>query len=117
MAPLVRRLQNYPNLAVTVCSTGQHREMIHQVFRLFSILPELDLDVMQPGQTLSDLTARVLSGMDGIMRDHKPDRCLFMATLQRRSRRASLRITTKYRWAMSKRDCAPATSMRRGPKR
>ena len=76
MAPLIRRLQNRPNLAVTVCSTGQHREMIHQVFDLFAIPPEIDLDVMQPGQTLSDLTARVLGGMDVIMRDHKPDRVL-----------------------------------------
>jgi UDP-N-acetylglucosamine 2-epimerase (non-hydrolysing) len=76
MAPLVRRLQDCPNLAVIVCSTGQHREMIHQVFQLFSIPPELDLDVMQPGQTLSDLTARILSGMDGIIRDNKPNRVL-----------------------------------------
>ena len=76
MAPLVRRLKNCPKLAVSVCSTGQHREMIHQVFKLFSISPDIDLDVMQPGQTLSDLTARVLSGMDVVMRDHKPARVL-----------------------------------------
>jgi UDP-N-acetylglucosamine 2-epimerase (non-hydrolysing) len=76
MAPLVRRLQGCPNLAVIVCSTGQHREMIRQVFQLFSIPPELDLDVMQPGQTLSDLTARILGGMDGIIRDNKPNRVL-----------------------------------------
>src|SRR5579864_4131298 len=76
MAPLVRRLQAIADFAVTVCSTGQHREMIHQVFRLFSIVPEIDLDVMQPGQTLGDLTARVLGGMDAIMREHTPDRDL-----------------------------------------
>ena len=76
MAPLVRRLQRCSDLAPTVCSTGQHREMIHQVFQIFSITPELDLDVMQPGQTLSDLTARVITGMDGIMREYKPDRVL-----------------------------------------
>jgi UDP-N-acetylglucosamine 2-epimerase (non-hydrolysing) len=76
MAPLVKRLQARPELAVTVCSTGQHREMIHQVFQLFSITPDIDLDVMQPGQTLSDLTARILTGMNGIMREHEPDRVL-----------------------------------------
>jgi UDP-N-acetylglucosamine 2-epimerase (non-hydrolysing) len=76
MAPLVHRLQDCPDLAVTVCSTGQHREMIDQVFKLFSISPEFDLDVMQPGQTLSDLTARILSGMDTILRDQKPNRVL-----------------------------------------
>src|SRR5947209_13242893 len=68
MAPLVRRLQENPKFVVTVCSTGQHREMIQQVFRLFSIQPDIDLDVMQPGQTLSDLTSRVLTGMDGSIR-------------------------------------------------
>lgn len=76
MAPLIRRLQAVPEVAVTICSTGQHREMIHQVFRLFSITPDIDLDVMQSGQTLSDLTSRVLGGVDAIIREHRPDRVL-----------------------------------------
>lgn len=76
MAPLVRRLQAVPDFAVTLCSTGQHREMILQVFKLFSLEPDVDLDLMQPGQTLSDLTARVLSGMDGVIREHEPHRVL-----------------------------------------
>ncbi len=76
MAPLVRRLQATHDFAVTVCSTGQHREMIHQVFRLFSISPDVDLDVMQPGQSLGDLTSRVLNGMDAVIADHRPDRVL-----------------------------------------
>lgn len=76
MAPLVRRLKARSELSTTVCSTGQHREMIHQVFKLFSIVPEIDLDVMQPGQRLSDLTARMLAGMDTILSEHKPDRVL-----------------------------------------
>ena len=76
MAPLVRRLREESELAVTLCSTGQHREMIHQVFRLFSLAPEHDLDVMQPGQTLSGLTGRVLSGIDQLLAAEKPDRVL-----------------------------------------
>lgn len=76
MAPLVHRLQAHPQFDVTVCSTGQHREMIHQVFRLFHIAPDIDLDVMEPGQSLADLTARVLRGMDGLIREHRPDRVL-----------------------------------------
>ena len=76
MAPLVKRLQARPDLAVTLCSTGQHREMINQVFQLFSIAPDVDLDVMQPGQTLSDLTSRVLIGINAILREHEPDRVL-----------------------------------------
>jgi UDP-N-acetylglucosamine 2-epimerase (non-hydrolysing) len=76
MAPLIKRLQAAPDFSVVVCSTGQHREMIHQVFRLFSIVPEVDLDVMRPGQGLSDLTARVLTGMNSVIEDRRPDRVL-----------------------------------------
>lgn len=76
MAPLIRRLQSAPNLSVFVCSTGQHREMIKQVFDLFSIVPDADLDVMQPDQKLSDLTARVLSGMESVISERRPDRVL-----------------------------------------
>ena len=76
MAPLVRRLQTERDFAVTVCSTGQHREMINPVFKLFSIEPEIDLDVMQPDQTLESLTARVLTGIGDILGKHRPDRLL-----------------------------------------
>ncbi len=76
MAPLIRRLQSAPNIVVVVCSTGQHREMIKQVFDLFSISPDIDLDVMQPDQKLSDLTARVLLGMEAVITNHRPDRVL-----------------------------------------
>jgi len=76
MAPLIRRLRDSKDFATVVCSTGQHREMINQVFSLFSLVPDVDLNVMQPGQSLSDLTARVLMGMDSVIRDHRPDRVL-----------------------------------------
>lgn len=76
MAPLIRRLQEAPNFLTFVCSTGQHREMIKQVFDLFSIQCDVDLDVMQPDQKLSELTARVLSGMESVISAQKPDRVL-----------------------------------------
>jgi len=76
MAPLIRRLKSAPGLAVTVCSTGQHREMIKQVFDLFSVAPDIDLDVMQPNQKLSELTSRVLTGMEKVIAEHRPDRVL-----------------------------------------
>ncbi len=76
MAPLVRRLRAAPEFSVRLCSTGQHREMIHQVFQLFSIVPDIDLDVMRPDQALSDLTARVLTGIDHVIRNHAPHRLL-----------------------------------------
>jgi UDP-N-acetylglucosamine 2-epimerase (non-hydrolysing) len=76
MAPLVQRLQATREFSVIICSTGQHRELIDQVFRLFAIVPDIDLGVMQPSQGLADLTARVLTGMDRVIRDHAPHRLL-----------------------------------------
>ncbi len=76
MAPLIRRLQAMPDFEVFVCSTGQHREMIKQVFDLFSIAPDADLQVMQPDQKLGDLTGRVLSGMESVIAEQRPDRVL-----------------------------------------
>jgi len=76
MAPLIRRLQSTPNLSVIVCSSGQHREMIKQVFDLFSIQPDEDLAVMRPDQKLSELTAQVVTGMETIVAKYRPDRVL-----------------------------------------
>src|SRR5262249_19026087 len=76
MAPLIKRLRAEKAFEVAVCSTGQQREMIHQVFRLFAIAPDFDLDLMQPGQTLSDLTARVLTGMNEVLLKAAPHRVL-----------------------------------------
>jgi len=76
MAPLIKRLQADPEFSVVVCSTGQHREMINQVFRLFSIVPDIDLTLMQPDQQLSDLTARILTGIEGVIVSERPDRVL-----------------------------------------
>jgi UDP-N-acetylglucosamine 2-epimerase (non-hydrolysing) len=76
MAPLIGRLRSTPNMSVVVCSSGQHREMIKQVFDLFSIQPDVDLAVMQPDQKLSELTANVLTGIDTIIAKFRPDRVL-----------------------------------------
>lgn len=76
MAPLIMRLKRAPEFSVTVCSSGQHREMIRQVFDLFDLRPDRDLDVMQHDQTLSGLTARVLQGMDEVISTVRPHRVL-----------------------------------------
>lgn len=76
MAPLIRRLKAAPEFRTAVCSTGQHKEMIGQVFALFDLKPDFDLDVMQHDQRLSALTARVLKGMDRVIAEYKPDRVL-----------------------------------------
>ena len=74
MAPLILELRKYPlEFEVQVCVTGQHREMLYQVLEIFQINPEIDLDVMTPGQNLSETTSRILLGMGKVFEQEKPD--------------------------------------------
>ena len=74
MAPLVKELQNHPHIFQTVvCVTGQHREMLDQVLRIFEIDPDYDLDIMKQGQDLYDVTSRVLMGMRDVLKTECPD--------------------------------------------
>ena len=74
MAPLVKEFQKYPDVFKTiVCVTGQHREMLDQVLRIFEIIPDYDLNIMKQGQDLYDVTARVLTGMRDVFKECKPD--------------------------------------------
>ena len=68
MAPLVREFQKYPEIFETlVCVTGQHREMLDQVLNLFEIKPDYDLNIMNQGQDLYDVTSRVLIGLRDVL--------------------------------------------------
>lgn len=74
MAPLVKAFQSRPGeFETVVCVTGQHREMLDQVLRIFDIVPDHDLNIMKQGQDLYDVTARVLVGMRDVLREEKPD--------------------------------------------
>ena len=74
MAPLVKEFQKYSDKFETmVCVTGQHREMLDQVLHIFEIVPDYDLNIMQQGQDLYDVTARVLIGMRDVLKESKPD--------------------------------------------
>ncbi len=73
MAPVVKALQQEPAFEAKVCVTAQHRQMLDQVLTLFRIRPDYDLNLMQPGQDLTDITARVLQGMRGVLREWRPD--------------------------------------------
>lgn len=74
MAPLVKEFQKHPNgFETIVCVTGQHREMLDQVLDIFGVKPDYDLDIMKQGQDLYDVTARVLTGMRGVLEEVKPD--------------------------------------------
>lgn len=74
MAPLVKEFQKRKDTFETiVCVTGQHREMLDQVLRIFDIRPDYDLNIMKQGQDLYDVTARVLVGMRDVLDEAKPD--------------------------------------------
>jgi len=73
MAPLVRELEKREEIESIVCVTAQHREMLDQVLETFKITPDYDLDIMKQGQTLSDITTRALLGLDGVIKEAKPD--------------------------------------------
>lgn len=74
MAPLVKEFQKYPeDFKTVVCVTGQHREMLDQVLRIFDIKPDYDLNIMKQGQDLYDVTARVITGMRDVFKECKPD--------------------------------------------
>lgn len=74
MSPLVKEFQKHPGEFETmVCVTGQHREMLDQVLELFDITPDYDLNIMKQGQDLTDVTARVLTGLRDIFKVYRPD--------------------------------------------
>ena len=74
MAPLIKEFQKHPHLFQTVvCVTGQHREMLDQVLRIFDIHPDYDLNIMKQGQDLYDVTTHVLTGMRDVLKESRPD--------------------------------------------
>nr|WP_311526726.1 UDP-N-acetylglucosamine 2-epimerase (non-hydrolyzing) [uncultured Ralstonia sp.] len=73
MGPVVEALKDDARFDARVCVTAQHREMLDQVLALFAIQPEYDLDLMQPGQDLTDVTSRVLAGMRDVLNQWRPD--------------------------------------------
>ncbi|MBR7082174.1 MAG: UDP-N-acetylglucosamine 2-epimerase (non-hydrolyzing) [Oscillospiraceae bacterium] len=73
MCPLIKELKSRVGLETVVCVTGQHREMLDQVLAAFSVKPDFDLDIMQGGQTLYDITCRVMGGIKAVLDEAKPD--------------------------------------------
>lgn len=74
MAPLIMEFKKFPNEFDTiVCVTGQHREMLDQVLKLFEIRPDYDLNIMKPGQDLYDITSRIILGMRNVLKESAPD--------------------------------------------
>ena len=73
MAPLVKELERREELRSIVCVTAQHREMLDQVLDTFAIRPDYDLNIMKQGQTLSDITTAALLGLEGVIKETRPD--------------------------------------------
>lgn len=73
MAPVISALNAAGVCRTLVVATGQHRELVHQTLGIFGIAPDIDLDLMQPSQTLAGLTARILHRFDEVLASHKPD--------------------------------------------
>jgi len=74
MAPVIARLRERPDAARTwVCATGQHREMLRQALGVFGIEPDVDLDLMQPGQTPSQVASRLLAAIEPVLNELRPD--------------------------------------------
>lgn len=74
MCPLVKELQKHPeDFETIVCVTGQHREMLDQVLKIFGVTPDFDLNIMKQGQDLTDVTSRVLIGMRDVFNECRPD--------------------------------------------
>ena len=73
MAPLVKKLKETDGIESVLCVTAQHREMLDQVLELFDLVPDYDLNIMKPNQTISMITTNVLLGLDEIFEKEKPD--------------------------------------------
>ena len=73
MAPLIKELEKCDKIQSIVAVTAQHRQMLDQVLEIFDIKPDYDLNIMQPGQTLSQITSRSLLGLEEVIKEAKPD--------------------------------------------
>lgn len=73
MAPLIKELEKEKKIKSIVTVTAQHREMLDQVLKIFDIKPDYDLNIMQMGQTLCDITTKALNGLDSVIKEAKPD--------------------------------------------
>lgn len=76
MAPVVKAFKESANLDSIVCVTGQHRSMLDQVLQIFDIVPDIDFNIMRPGQSLADITTAVLRGIDDVIVENRPDAIL-----------------------------------------
>ena len=114
MAPLIKALHLDANFISKVCVTAQHREMLDQVLSLFDISPDYDLNAMRPGQSLNQLTTKILMEMKTIIDAENPISFLSMAIQRQPLQRLWQRILRRRLLHMLKPVCALETCIRRG---
>jgi len=73
LSPVILELRTRPEFRVVLCATAQHRQLLDQVLEAFGLLPDYDLNLMQPGQTLTQTTARVLTALEPVLAAERPD--------------------------------------------
>jgi len=74
LAPIIKELKKYPNMFISVvCVTAQHRQMLDQVLRIFDIIPDYDLNIMQDNQSLYDIITKVINSLKDVIKKEKPD--------------------------------------------
>lgn len=73
MCPLVNELKSRKTIQTIVCVTGQHRQMLDQVLNTFNVIPDYDLSIMKEGQSLFDITTRILENIKAVLEEVKPD--------------------------------------------
>ena len=76
MCPLIIELKKRKNIETIVCVTGQHRQMLDQVLSTFNVIPDYDLSVMLPGQTLFEITVNILTRIKDVLENVRPNVCL-----------------------------------------
>lgn len=107
MCPLVKELKKRDAFQVTVCVTAQHRQMLDQVLETFDVIPDYDLNIMKPKQSLFDITINVLGGIKNILEEVHPDVVLVHGDTSLHSLRHWRASICKYRSGMWKQDFAP----------
>lgn len=73
IAPVILEANKIPHLKLTICITGQHKEILHQALQIFSIKPDIDLNIMEPNQSLASITSNLITKLTKILEEHKPD--------------------------------------------
>ena len=113
MCPLVKAFQEHStDFQTQVCVTAQHRQMLDQVLELFELTPDYDLNIMQPNQTISMITANVLTGLEPVLQKEKPDVVLVHGDTS-----TTFVTISRSRWATWKRVFAPTTNIPRSRRR